>query len=269
MDWYYMFGGNQSGPISTDELVSKIISGELEPQVLVWGEGMDDFIAASFIPDINALITVKFESLTSESGMSTIDDDDRFGRNLETYFELMSIAMVDGVVSTKSVELLKKKRDSLGLSAADRSVTEAEVSHLGMTLDDLIALRSSDLSKSDELKIAENTGIAVGSDIDHAVSGEDCSEALTNPDLPLSSLINYTQPIARNRFKLCFFVFLWSVVFLFIGFLFLLIAIGVAGMIDTYAAYFTVVVLTLLIFFIPVLVVRMTIKGRLPGTRNS
>ena len=47
--WYYARGGEQRGPVSADEVKSKLASGELSPQDLVWSEGMGNWQPAASV----------------------------------------------------------------------------------------------------------------------------------------------------------------------------------------------------------------------------
>jgi hypothetical protein len=47
--WYYSSGGEQQGPVSTSRLRELATSGELQPDNLVWSEGMPNWAAASSI----------------------------------------------------------------------------------------------------------------------------------------------------------------------------------------------------------------------------
>ncbi|MBC7782518.1 MAG: CD225/dispanin family protein [Burkholderiales bacterium] len=44
--WYYAHGGQQLGPVTIAELRQKIVWGEIQPQALVWTEGMATWQAA-------------------------------------------------------------------------------------------------------------------------------------------------------------------------------------------------------------------------------
>ena len=45
--WYYAHGEEESGPVSSAELKSLAQSGQLEPEDLVWKDGMDDWVPAT------------------------------------------------------------------------------------------------------------------------------------------------------------------------------------------------------------------------------
>lgn len=52
MQWYFSKGGAQQGPVSTDELRSKISSGEVSAADLVWKEGMADWTPAAKVAEL-------------------------------------------------------------------------------------------------------------------------------------------------------------------------------------------------------------------------
>ena len=56
MEWFYAKGSEQLGPISAAELVSKVQSGELTPESLVWKEGMKEWVAFSTVVELNSAI---------------------------------------------------------------------------------------------------------------------------------------------------------------------------------------------------------------------
>jgi uncharacterized RDD family membrane protein YckC len=47
MNWYYVDAGQQAGPISEDELASLAGSGKIQPDTLVWREGMANWLPYS------------------------------------------------------------------------------------------------------------------------------------------------------------------------------------------------------------------------------
>ncbi|HJQ04564.1 MAG TPA: SPFH domain-containing protein [Nocardioides sp.] len=53
--WYVAVNGQQAGPFPADQLASKVGSGELTPQSLVWQDGMSGWVAASTVPELQAL----------------------------------------------------------------------------------------------------------------------------------------------------------------------------------------------------------------------
>ncbi len=52
MQWYYSRNRTQQGPVTRDELLSKLASGEVSPSDLVWKEGMADWIPASQVREL-------------------------------------------------------------------------------------------------------------------------------------------------------------------------------------------------------------------------
>lgn len=52
MQWYYSKNSTQLGPVSQDELIAKIASGEVSPSDLVWKDGMADWIPSSQVPEL-------------------------------------------------------------------------------------------------------------------------------------------------------------------------------------------------------------------------
>lgn len=44
MTWFYTSNGNQSGPVSQQELAAKVQSGEVKSTDLIWKEGMTDWL---------------------------------------------------------------------------------------------------------------------------------------------------------------------------------------------------------------------------------
>jgi hypothetical protein len=51
-DWYYSKGGQQSGPVSVDQLRQMVASGQVGPQDLVWRDGMANWLPASTVPEV-------------------------------------------------------------------------------------------------------------------------------------------------------------------------------------------------------------------------
>jgi hypothetical protein len=54
MQWYYSKNGTQLGPIGTEELQSKLASGEVAPGDLVWKDGMADWLPAGQVAELRA-----------------------------------------------------------------------------------------------------------------------------------------------------------------------------------------------------------------------
>lgn len=52
MQWYYSKNGSQLGPISTDEIKSKLASGEIAATDLIWKEGMADWVPSGQVGEL-------------------------------------------------------------------------------------------------------------------------------------------------------------------------------------------------------------------------
>ena len=52
MNWFYAKNGSQQGPLSTDEIKSRIDMGEIGPSDLAWCEGMSDWMPVGQIPQL-------------------------------------------------------------------------------------------------------------------------------------------------------------------------------------------------------------------------
>jgi hypothetical protein len=52
MNWFYAKSGSQQGPLSTDEIKSRIAMGEIGPDDLAWCEGMSDWMPIGQIPQL-------------------------------------------------------------------------------------------------------------------------------------------------------------------------------------------------------------------------
>lgn len=52
MQWYYSKNGTQLGPISTEDILSKLASGEISPGDLVWKDGMADWLPAGQVAEL-------------------------------------------------------------------------------------------------------------------------------------------------------------------------------------------------------------------------
>ncbi|MCW1883720.1 GYF domain-containing protein [Luteolibacter flavescens] len=52
MNWFYAKNGSQQGPLSTDEIKSRISMGEIGPDDLAWCEGMSDWLPVAQIPQL-------------------------------------------------------------------------------------------------------------------------------------------------------------------------------------------------------------------------
>ncbi|MCH7728525.1 MAG: DUF4339 domain-containing protein [Planctomycetes bacterium] len=51
-DWHYSKGGEKLGPVSQDELLGLLSSGELQGSDLVWSEGMENWAVANSVPEL-------------------------------------------------------------------------------------------------------------------------------------------------------------------------------------------------------------------------
>jgi hypothetical protein len=61
MNWFYAKNGSQQGPLSTDEIKSRIAMGEIGPDDLAWCEGMADWLPIGQIPQLKIEAPVKEE----------------------------------------------------------------------------------------------------------------------------------------------------------------------------------------------------------------
>jgi hypothetical protein len=52
MNWFYAKNGSQQGPLSTDEIKSRIAMGEIGSDDLAWSEGMSDWMPIQQIPQL-------------------------------------------------------------------------------------------------------------------------------------------------------------------------------------------------------------------------
>lgn len=57
MQWYYSKNGSQLGPIGAAEIEAKLRSGEIAPTDLVWKDGMADWVPASQVGELRALVS--------------------------------------------------------------------------------------------------------------------------------------------------------------------------------------------------------------------
>lgn len=55
MQWYYSKNGNQLGPIGTEEIQSKLASGEIASSDLVWKDGLADWLPAGQVPELRVV----------------------------------------------------------------------------------------------------------------------------------------------------------------------------------------------------------------------
>ena len=62
MNWFYAKNGSQQGPLSTDEIKSRIAMGEIGPSDLAWCEGMSDWLPIGQIPQLKIEAPVREEA---------------------------------------------------------------------------------------------------------------------------------------------------------------------------------------------------------------
>ena len=76
MKWYYSENGTQAGPVDETALHSLVSSGQLNPDSLVWREGMTDWKSYSQIPELIAPTSSPDGALhCSECGNAFANDD--------------------------------------------------------------------------------------------------------------------------------------------------------------------------------------------------
>jgi hypothetical protein len=56
MQWYYSKNGTQLGPIGTEDIQSKLASGEISQSDLAWKDGMADWLPAGQIPELRPVL---------------------------------------------------------------------------------------------------------------------------------------------------------------------------------------------------------------------
>ena len=56
MTWFYSSNGNQSGPLSQQELAAKVQSGEVKGTDLIWKEGMADWLPLNQVPEFSGAV---------------------------------------------------------------------------------------------------------------------------------------------------------------------------------------------------------------------
>ena len=56
MTWFYTSNGNQSGPVTQQELASKVQSGEIKSSDLIWKEGMADWLPLNQVPEFSGTV---------------------------------------------------------------------------------------------------------------------------------------------------------------------------------------------------------------------
>jgi uncharacterized RDD family membrane protein YckC len=58
MDWFYAQNNRQIGPVALDALLSLLQRRQIQPQDLVWREGMADWQPAATVPELAAAVSV-------------------------------------------------------------------------------------------------------------------------------------------------------------------------------------------------------------------
>ncbi|MCW1921558.1 GYF domain-containing protein [Luteolibacter arcticus] len=61
MNWFYAKNGSQQGPLSTEDMKSRIAMGEIGPNDLGWCEGMSDWLPVGQIPQLKIEAPVREE----------------------------------------------------------------------------------------------------------------------------------------------------------------------------------------------------------------
>jgi hypothetical protein len=56
MTWFYSSNGNQSGPVTQQELASKVECGEVKGTDLIWKEGMADWLPLNQVPEFSGVV---------------------------------------------------------------------------------------------------------------------------------------------------------------------------------------------------------------------
>ncbi len=56
MTWFYTSNGNQSGPVTQQELAAKVQSGEVKSADLIWREGMADWLPLNQVPEFGGAV---------------------------------------------------------------------------------------------------------------------------------------------------------------------------------------------------------------------
>ncbi|MEK7950217.1 GYF domain-containing protein [Luteolibacter soli] len=62
MNWFYAKNGSQQGPLSTEDMKSRIAMGEIGPSDLAWCEGMSDWMPVGQIPQLKIEAPVRDEA---------------------------------------------------------------------------------------------------------------------------------------------------------------------------------------------------------------
>ena len=73
-DWFYELDGDRHGPIEADTLRQLIESGSVAPEVLIWKEGMTDWLAANMVAEFKVPPPLPSQAAsTNSSGAGYID----------------------------------------------------------------------------------------------------------------------------------------------------------------------------------------------------
>jgi hypothetical protein len=68
MNWFYAKNGSQQGPLSTEDMKSRIAMGEIGPSDLGWCEGMSDWLPVGQIPQLKIEAPVREDAPPSVFG---------------------------------------------------------------------------------------------------------------------------------------------------------------------------------------------------------
>jgi hypothetical protein len=81
-EWYFTRGGDREGPVNSRQLKALVKSGEIQPDTLVWKQGMRDWTAASSIPGLCTEAGVSDGPPTEPSSPTERDTGASNGRRL-------------------------------------------------------------------------------------------------------------------------------------------------------------------------------------------
>ena len=172
-----MFAADQRGPVSSQALVSMITSGELHSSVLVWSDGMNDFVPAADVPDLASLIAAALAPPAPSEPALDSGEPDKMKIACQTYRDLLDMAVVDGAISPRQGEMLAVKKHALGLSPTDPEIIGMETELLGATLDALHA------EQSDSPRSSAADAVSATLDGEHESTGEPQSLPVAPPEL--------------------------------------------------------------------------------------
>ena len=86
-NWYYSKNGQKFGPISSTQLKSLAISGEIQSEDLVWKDGMEKWVKADRVKSLFAT----GENISSSSKTSTVEVSDTTDNNQDEYYENLGL----------------------------------------------------------------------------------------------------------------------------------------------------------------------------------